>query len=75
MSKQLIFYSIGLFILIGLVFINYAVLMEAYGSGPPYYGRTTNMDKWVSPLPRLAIIDIIGIISLLLLAVFSRSKR
>jgi hypothetical protein len=26
-------------------------LAEAYGAGPPYYGRTTNLDKWVSPWP------------------------
>lgn len=25
--------------------INFSALSEAYGSGPPYYSRTTNMDK------------------------------
>lgn len=28
-------------------------LVEAYGSGPPYYSLTTNMDKWGSPIPFL----------------------
>lgn len=29
-------------------------LAEAYGAGPPYYGCTTNMDKWTSPWPVVA---------------------
>ncbi|ALL64285.1 hypothetical protein K788_0008417 [Paraburkholderia caribensis MBA4] len=33
-------------------------LIEAYGSGPPYYSRTVNMDKWQNPLPVLAAIDV-----------------
>ncbi|SAK70607.1 hypothetical protein AWB80_03695 [Caballeronia pedi] len=32
-------------------------LNEAYGDGPPYYARTTNMDKWTDPLPILAAVD------------------
>ncbi|MGF6700336.1 hypothetical protein OKW38_004948 [Paraburkholderia sp. MM5496-R1] len=32
-------------------------LDEAYGSGEPYYSRTTNMDKWSDPLPVLAVVD------------------
>lgn len=28
--------------------------LEYYGDGPPYYGRTTNMDKWQSPAADLA---------------------
>ena len=34
-----------------LGWINYDLLTEAYGSGPPHYGRTANMDKWTS-LPK-----------------------
>lgn len=37
--------------------INYYSLIEAYGSGAPYYSRTTNMDKWSNPIPYLAILD------------------
>lgn len=36
--------AIGLWI----IYIN---LDEAYGSGPPHYSMTTNMDKWSSPWP------------------------
>lgn len=32
-------------------------LNEAFGDGPPYYARTTNMDKWSNPLPLLAVVD------------------
>ncbi|WP_175922586.1 hypothetical protein [Burkholderia latens] len=32
-------------------------LNEAYGDGPPYYARTTNMDKWTNPLPLLGMVD------------------
>jgi len=31
----------------------------AYGSGPPFYGRTTNMDKWEDPLPVLLAVDVV----------------
>lgn len=34
---------------------SYTICSEAYGSGPPYYGRTTNMDKWGDPLRALLI--------------------
>lgn len=37
--------------------LNYDALSDAYGSGPPYYSRTTNMDKWHNPLPGLIPID------------------
>ncbi len=46
-------------ILAAAVWLNYSWLTEAYGSGPPYYGRTTNMDKWSDPLPLLAVADIV----------------
>ncbi len=50
------------------VWLNYSWLSEAYGSGPPYYGRTTNMDKWSSPLPLLAVADtvVVALLALLL---------
>lgn len=38
--------------------LNASVLWEAYGGGPPYYGRTTNMDKWQSPLPWLIPVNL-----------------
>ena len=49
--------------LMGFVgWLNYTQLNEAYGSGPPYYGRTVNMDKWSNPLPGLLMIDVIGLL-------------
>lgn len=48
-------------ILIALALMSYQILDEAYGSGPPYYGRTTNMDKWSDPGPRLIAICGIGL--------------
>jgi hypothetical protein len=45
-----------------LAWTNYQVIVEAYGSGPPYYGRTTNMDKWTDPVPGLVTIDLPGVI-------------
>ncbi|MCP4342482.1 MAG: hypothetical protein GY799_27280 [Desulfobulbaceae bacterium] len=44
------------------IFVNYESLSEAYGAGPPYYSRTTNMDKWRDPLPEIMIGDLIAII-------------
>ncbi len=35
----------------GAAWISAGLLAEAYGAGPPYYGRTVNMDKWTSPWP------------------------
>jgi len=37
--------------------LNLDVYQELYSSGPPYYGRTANMDKWTSPMPWLIPID------------------
>lgn len=49
--------------LLGFVgWLNYHELGEAYGSGPPYYGRTTNMDKWANPLPGLLMLDAVALL-------------
>ena len=44
-----------------LAWQSYDIVAEAYGPGPPYYGRTTNMDKWTDPLPGLAAVDLLGL--------------
>lgn len=44
-----------------LAWITYDVVVESYGPGPPYYGRTTNMDKWTNPVPGLLAIDLPGL--------------
>ncbi len=41
----------------GAMWITVDMLNEAYGAGPPYYGRTVNMDKWTSPWFALIAID------------------
>lgn len=49
--------------LLGFVaWLNYQELHEAYGSGPPYHGRTVNMDKWSDPLPGLLMLDGISLL-------------
>jgi hypothetical protein len=45
-----------------LAWASYGVMLESYGSGPPYYGRTTNMDKWTNPVPGLLAIDLPGLV-------------
>ena len=37
------------------------LLAEAYGEGPPYYGRTTNMDKWSDPWPVVLMMSAIAL--------------
>ena len=54
--------------------LNWIVLSELYGSGPPYYGRTTNMDKWTSPWPELAILDGMLVLVVLGLLVYARLR-
>lgn len=43
-----------------LAYVNYDAIVGAFGSGPPYYGQTTNMDKWRNPLPLLLGIDVVS---------------
>jgi hypothetical protein len=50
--------AFALLIVLSLVAaFNVININEAFGDGPPYYARTTNMDKWSNPLPVLAIVD------------------
>jgi len=61
MQKNIVILA-RLFIIIAIgstAYFNYISLIEAYGSGPPYYSRTTNMDKWSNPLPLLIVVDIL----------------
>lgn len=37
-------------------------LIEVYGSGPPYYGMTTNMDKWESPVGFLVALNALALL-------------
>jgi len=38
-----------------------ASYLEYYGDGPPYFGRTTNMDKWQSPVVELLVMNALGL--------------
>ncbi len=46
---------LGIFIICTAALISYEALTEAFGAGPPYYSRTTNMDKGIDPLPPLLL--------------------
>ena len=68
--------GVGLLLLVGaIVAFNAINLSEAFGNGPPYYGRTTNMDKWSNPLPVLAGVDALGVLAIALYVYFLRRKR
>jgi hypothetical protein len=51
-------------------------LGEAFGSGPPYYGRSTNMDKWQYPRAAVASVDIVAVLATVVMATrFLRARR
>lgn len=73
--KRRAFYLV-LFVLLAMVAaFNVLNLSEAYGSGPPYYSRTTNMDKWVNPVPVLAAVDAFTALALAGCVFFLRRTR
>lgn len=45
---------------------NIYVWTEMFGDGPPFYGRTTNMDKWDDPRPWIIPMDIVAACAILL---------
>lgn len=45
-----------------VTYVNYDALVGAFGSGPPYYGRSTNMDKWENPIPTLIVVDAVALV-------------
>jgi general stress protein CsbA len=42
-------------------YVNVDNVVGAFGDGPPYYGRSTNMDKWANPIPFLVVLDVVVI--------------
>lgn len=64
MQRTLFFVSraVAVSIVIGCAWASYDTLSETHGSGPPYYGRTTNMDKWVDPVPVIVAINLVGVL-------------
>jgi hypothetical protein len=55
--KRLSFCLVGLCIALIAGILHVEVYEEFFGRGPPYFGRTTNMDKWSNPVPALAMAD------------------
>jgi hypothetical protein len=55
--KRLSFCLAGFGIVVAATILHIEVYEEYFGNGPPYFGRTTNMDKWSNPIPALAIAD------------------
>lgn len=53
------------------IFVTYDNIVGAFGSGPPYYGQTTNMDKWQNPVPYLIGLDLFILVIIFLLARWS----
>lgn len=53
--------AVGSALLLIGIWINFEVLVDAFGSGPPYYSRSVNMDKWTNPLPYLIPADVLVI--------------
>ena len=49
-------------------------LIEAYGSGPPYYGMTTNMDKWESPVGFLVGLNALALLFVVVLGRVARKN-
>ena len=67
-------YLAALLLLVSLVlfcfaaYVTYDNIVGAFGSGPPYYGKTTNMDKWQNPIPYLVALDIVASVAIFLLS-------
>lgn len=66
LALLLLLVSVGLF---GFVaYVTYDNVIGAFGSGPPYYSQTTNMDKWQNPMPYLVGLDLIVLVVIFLLS-------
>lgn len=55
------FYIISAVVIGVVCYFNYLNIVEAYGGGPPYYDRTTNMDKWQNPVPMLIAVNLVAL--------------
>lgn len=49
--------SLSIAVICFVIFFNISNISEAYGSGPPYYSQSINMDKWQNPIPVLLLVD------------------
>lgn len=62
----LLLFSAGLFCF--AAYVTYDNIVGAFGSGPPYYSQTTNMDKWQNPILYLVGLDFIVLVVMFLLS-------
>ena len=70
LALLLLLVSVGLF---GFAtYVTYDNVIGAFGSGPPYYNQTTNMDKWQNPIPYLVGLDLIVLVVIFLLSRWAR---
>lgn len=60
--KNMIFRGCLLVIVVLSAYVNYINIIEAFGSGPPYYSRTTNMDKWQNPTIFLVTFNLVSVL-------------
>ena len=67
-TRLLLTWFCAVAVVVGVLWFNYINLIEAFGAGPPYYSRTTNMDKWENPIPVLVGVD--AAVGLLLFVLF-----
>lgn len=75
-NKIRIFFAMVLVtFLILVILFNIVNLHEAFGSGPPYYSQTTNMDKWTNPIPILLIVDTIMMLVIIVYFFCWRRRR
>jgi len=74
--RHLVGSALLLAFLVALAWWNVSELREAFGPGPPHYGRSTNMDKWVNPAPVLLTVDlaVIAVVTLIVRSV-RRGRR
>lgn len=59
MKKYLAYLSllISALLILFVAYVNFDAITGAFGEGPPYFSRTTNMDKWENPIPVLLAVD------------------
>ena len=69
LASLLLLVSAGLFCF--AAYVTYDNIVGAYGSGPPFYDQTTNMDKWQNPTPYVIGLDLITLILIFLLSRWS----
>lgn len=48
------------FLALAVCYVNVDAIRGAFGDGPPHYARTTNMDKWMNPIPVLLVLDLVA---------------